>query len=405
MMMNINKFFNIVFRTPLYAQLYQSHGIFKEDIKSFADIRKLPTIAKTDLLGDYTRAIGKPEEVIKYHTTSGTSGIPTVVAFTKNDWDVYVRQNIKCLQLIGSTKRDLFYNATPYGMFFAGLVLHDAVIKMGARVVPAAILPSVSTHFNLIDLFKPTVFIGIPQYLLKLGISYENIGRDPRELSFQRAYCLGEPLPDKKRQFIEDLFDIDIFCGYGLSEVGAGAECSEKLGFHWPIEDIYVEILDEQNGKGELTYTTLTKTGTLAVRFRSRDLGYIFDEPCPCGEKTPIISHIEERIDDLVKIRGTLISPYAIEEAMYSVRGVNNYLFAIDEEDGLDVVKVYVEGRNIKALDIRNAINGVTFITPNNIKIVPDDQIPIIGRKKKRFFDLRKHNSFNNIIRKFIKTT
>ena len=156
------------------------------------------------------------------------------------------------------------------------------------------------------SLFK--IKLSLPLNLFKLGKNYEADGFDPWELTFKKAYCLGEPLPDKKRRLIEELWDIEIYCGYGLSEVGVGAECSEKRGYHWPIHDTLVEVLDEKRGKGELTYTTLTKTGTIAIRYRSGDLGYIIDEPCPCGDKSPLISHIEERLDDLVKVKGTLIT-------------------------------------------------------------------------------------------------
>jgi len=397
-----------VFKTPLYASLYESHGINRSDIKSKEDLSKLPTVSKKHINEDYTKAIAKPDDVIKYHTTSGSSGNPTVVAFTKNDWDIYTRQNAKCLQLIGATKHDTFYNTTPYGMFFAGMVVHDGAIRLGGKVVPAGTLSTAGAHLDLIKIFNPTVFIGIPQFLLKLGRIITDKGNDPRELSIKKAYCLGEPLPDKKRELIEDLWDIDVYLGYGLSEIGAGAECSEKLGYHWPIDDVLVEVLDEKNGKGEFTYTTLTKTGTLAVRFRSGDLGYIFDEPCPCGEKTPLISHIEERIDDLVKVKGTLISPFAIDAALYSFKNVNNYLFIIDEDEGIDSVRVYVEGSNIEeskidTLSIKNAIYSKIYITPKSVKFVEKDSIPLISRKGKRFVDLRKENSYNNKIRNFEK--
>jgi len=401
--MTLNNMLDLAFKTPMYAELYKARGIARSDIQSMDDLTKLPTVSKANLVKDYTKAIAKPEDVFKYHTTSGTSGTPTVVAFTQNDWDIYVEQNKKCLQLIGTTKKDKFYNATPYGMFFAGLVLHDAAIRMGAQVIPAGTLSSINAHFNLLELFNPTVFIGIPQYLFKMGNVYADTGKDPRDLSLKKAYCLGEPLPNKKREIIEDLFDIEVFCGYGLSEIGAGAECCEKRGFHWPIEDVHVEMLNEHYGKGELVYTTLKKTGTLAIRFRSRDLGYIIDEPCSCGDKSPLISHIEERIDDLVKIKGTLISPYAIEEAIYSVKGVKNYLFIVDDDNGLDTVSIYIEGSDINEEIIKDVINGATFITPKHVKLVPKDSIPIIGRKIRRFYDFRKGHLFNNTVRKFMK--
>jgi phenylacetate-CoA ligase len=130
-------------------------------------------------------------------------------------------------------------------------------------------------------------------------------------------------------------------------------------------------------------------------------LGYIFDEPCPCGEKTPLISHIEERIDDLVKAKGTLISPYAVDDAMYSFKNVNNYLFVIDDDAGIDSIRVYVEGIDIDPMKIKRAIYSLTYITPNSVIHVEKDSIPMISRKGKRFVDLRKQNPYNNTIRNF----
>ena len=394
---------DLAFKTPLYSELYKSRGLNRSDIDSVNDLNKLPTISKQEIVKDYARAIACPDKIIKYHTTSGTSGTPTIVGFTENDWNIYVKQNTKCLQLVGVNSHDIIYNATPYGMFFAGLVLHDAAIALGGKVVPAGVLSSADAHINLIKIFKPSVYVGIPQFLLALGNNLIDNGSDPREFSFKKAYCLGEPLPDEKRALIENLWDIDIFCGYGLSEVGAGAECSEKLGFHWPIDDVLVEVLNESNGKGELTYTALKKTGTLAIRFRSRDLGYIIEEPCPCGDKSPLISHIEERLDDLTKIKGTLISPFGIDAAM-SFKEIKKYLFVVDEENNLDSVRVYFEGSNIDHLKIKDAIYGLNFITPKSITLVPKGSIPFIGRKGKRFIDLRKENSYNNLVRKFEKS-
>lgn len=401
-MKELEHLMDLAFKTPLYAELYHSKGLKKSDISCIDDLTKLPTISKKDIIADFRKAIGKPEDVFKYHTTSGTSGTPTIVAFTKNDWDLYVRQNAKCLQLIGATKRDIFYNSTPYGMFFAGMVLHDASIALGGTVIPAGNLHTTQAHVNLIETFHPTVFVGIPQFLLKLGKTLNNQGIDPRELSFKRAYCLGEPLPEEKRKLIEEIWDIPVFCGYGLSECGAGAECSEKIGYHWPIEDILVEVLDEKNGHGELTYTTLKKTGTLAIRFRSRDLGYVHEEKCACGDPSPVISYIEARLDDLVKVKGTLLSPFAIDSALYSVQHVDNYLCVIDEKDGLDVVKIYIEGDNIDITGVKRAVSAITFVSPTSVDIVPKDDIPVIGRKSNRFIDLRKHTPYEKLVREFM---
>ena len=404
----LKKTMELAYKTKLYGNEMRKRNLKPEDFNSIEDLQKMPIISKKDIVKDFWAVIGKPDEVYKFHTTSGTSGIPTVVGFTYNDWDIYVEQNVRCLKLAGITKSDIIHNSTPYGMFFAGFVIHDAAKLLGAKIVPAGRLSTGKQHLDLIKMFNSTVFVGIPQYLLKLGYYLLDNDKDPKEYPLKKAYVLGEPLPESKRKKIEDIWDIDVRIGYGLSEVGAGAECEEKAGIHWPDDHILVEVINQDStGKGELCYTTITKTGTLAIRFASGDHSRIIEEGCPCGRKTLLIDYIEERIDDLTKIKGTLISPYTIDEVLFSINEIRNYLFVVDSFRGLDDARIYVElfknGDDKLMKKIKNEITASISITPK-IKFVEKDSIPIIGRKGKRFIDLRKKTAYENLIRNFEKT-
>jgi phenylacetate-CoA ligase len=382
----------------------KKNNLTPDDINSVENLSKLPIISKSDIIKDYWGPVGKPEEVYKFHTTSGTSGTPTVVCYTYHDWEMYVEQNIRCLKLAGISREDIIHNGTPYGMFFAGFVIHDAAKELGAKIVPAGRLTTGKQHLDLIELFNSTVFVGIPQYLLKLGYYVLENDEDPKEYPLKKAYVLGEPLPESKRNRIENMWDIDVRIGYGLSEVGAGAECEEKCGLHWPNDHVIVEVINaDSKGRGELCYTTITKTGTLAIRFASGDRSKIVGK-CSCGRDSILIDYIEERLDDLTKIKGTLISPYTIDDILFKFDEIRNYLFIVDSNLGLDSSRVYIELQSEESEDLKKKIKNFLLASLSisvDIKFVKKESIPLIGRKGKRFIDLRKNSKYEQVIREF----
>lgn len=397
--------------TKIYHNKLKSAGLTPDDIKTVDDLKKIPFSSKIDIVGNPESAVGDMDKVYKVHTTSGTSGHgETIVFFTKNDWDkVYVPENVRCLVRCGCTPKDRFYNSTPYGMFFAGQVLHDAVKALGGFVIPASTLETGMAHLNLIfnPIFRPTVFIGLPQYFLRWGNTALKSGKDPRESTLKKAYVLGEPVPPDVRKKIEDLWGVDCKIGYGLSEIGAGSECGEKDGIHWPEDEVIVEVIDPKTGetlgpneKGELVYTTLTKTGTIAIRYKSGDESSIIGRDCACGRKIVKISLIVQRLDDLTKIKATLVSPYQIESAMFS-NDIRTYLCVIDKVEDSDVIRIYVDADNSEELkdEIIKSIKTEVKISPTSVIFV--DNIPQIGRKGKRFIDLRKATPMADIVRNF----
>ncbi len=397
----------------LYRRKFKEAGLKPDDIKTLGDLKKIPFSSKTDIVRDPLGAVGDKANLFKLHTTSGTSGKgETIVYFTHNDWENYELQNARCLLMAGITKKDVIYNATPYGMFFAGQVLHDGAKRLGAFIIPASTLKTGMAHINNIQnpFFKPTVFIGLPQYLLRWGHTWINKGGDPSKSTLSKAYVLGEPVPKPVREKIETMWGIDCRIGYGLSEVGASAECEEKNGYHWCEDEVIVEVVDPETGeqledgeKGELVYTTLTKTGTLAIRYRSGDESAILGRDCSCGRTFAKLRLIETRLDDLMKVKGTLVSPYTIEDAVFT-HDVENFLCVIDKEEDSDVVRIYLEGFKRQTLQdqLVDTFITKTKFSPTSVTFVTE--IPQIGRKGKRVIDLRKDSPLNQEVRSFEKS-
>lgn len=404
----------LAYRTKLYSEKFKKAGIHPLDIRSIKDLRKIPFSSKDDFVKDFRACIGDTANLSVYHTTSGTTGIPTIVGFTNNDVEVQISIEQRNLQIIGIKQDDVVHNTAPYGMFFAGVDLHEATRRLGAVVIPAGKLLTGKQQAHIISYFRPTVILGIPQFILKWKYDYEEIGEDPRHSSLRLAYALGEPLPEDVRKRIENEWDMEVRLGYGLTEAGSGAECEVRGYYHWPEDQTYVEVIDPETGEslgedeeGELVYTTLTRTGTIAVRFRSGDISRLIFGECDCGRRNVRIALIKHRHDNLYKIKGTLTSPYAIDEAILKHPEIRNYLFVIDkDEKGVDTVKIYVEAQKQKPEilnDLAQRLGGAICFTPAEVKYVPLGSIMEIGRKAKRFVDLRKDETYQNIVREFMK--
>ncbi|MHA1266314.1 MAG: phenylacetate--CoA ligase family protein [Candidatus Helarchaeota archaeon] len=396
--------------TKLYHQKLKAAGLTPDDIKTIEDLQKMPFSSKEDIVRDPYAAVGDKKNLFKLHTTSGTSGKgQTIVYFTYNDWERYELQNARCLLSAGFTKEDIVYNATPYGLFFAGQVLHDGAKQLGAFIIPASTLKTGWAHINNIKnpFFKPTAFIGLAQYLLRWGHTWIKAGGNPAKTTLKKAYVLGEPVPPPVREKIEQMWNLDCRIGYGLSEIGASAECQEKNGYHWCEDEVIVEVIDpatgerlEEGEKGELVYTTLTKTGTLAIRYRSGDESALLGRECSCGRIHIKLRLIETRLDDLMKVKGTLVSPYTIENAIFSL-DVENFLCVIDKQEDSDVVRVYLKAHHSKELitQVKIQFQTHTKFSPTTIKFVKE--LPQIGRKGKRVVDMRKKSPINKLIEDF----
>jgi phenylacetate-CoA ligase len=404
----------LAFKTPLYSQKFKEAGLSLADITSLKDLEKLPFSSKQDIVKDYRAAIADHSNLAVFHTTSGTSGTPTVVGYTNNDVETQTINEARNLLTAGFKKGDIIINTTPYGMFFAGVCIHDAIRRIGAVVVPAGKLASSRQQVDMIHFYRPTGVIGIAQFILRWASLYEDMfGEDPRESSLNRGYALGEPVPEGKRKRIEDVWGIDLRIGYGLTEVGSGGECEEKNGVHWQEDLSLVEVIDPDNNervadgeRGELVYTTISRTGTLAIRFCSRDSSFIVGGDCSCGRITRRVMPPEFRLDSLIKIKGTLTSPFAIDSAIFSYEGVRDYLVVVSEDSsGLDRVDVYIDSDSFTPRQIESLYDrfgGKVWFNPSSVKIVEKDSIPVIGRKGKKIIDLRTEADYGDELKTFL---
>ena len=400
-------------KTRLYREKFKQAGVQPNDIKTYDDLVNIPFSSKEDFVKDYLAPIASRASV--WHTTSGTSGVPTIIGFSDNDLEAQTSMEARNLRMIGVTSQDVVHNVTPYGMFFAGICLHEGARRLGATVIPAGKLPTGRQQAVIIDAFRPTVILGVPQFILKLSYVYEKeIGKDPRKSSLRLAYALGEPLPDVVREKLEERWSIEVRIGYGLTEAGSAAECEEKDGVHWPEDHTLVEVIDPKTGErvsegeeGELVFTTLTRTGTISIRFRSNDFSHAILE-CSCGRTLLRLAPPKYRLDDLVKIRGTLTSPFAIDSAIFEFPEVRNYLFVVDKDPTgiVDLIKIFVEAdyQDPKTVEgLAEKLGGGICVTPNMIKYVPLGSIPTIGRKEVRFIDLRKDTPYKDSVKEFMK--
>ena len=401
-------------KTRLYREKFKQAGVQPNDIKTYDDLVKIPFSSKEDFVRDYLAPIASRVSV--WHTTSGTSGLPTIIGFSDNDLKAQTSMEARNLRTIGVTFQDVVHNVTPYGMFFAGICLHEGARHIGATVIPAGKLPTGKQQAVIIDVFKPTVILGVPQFILKLSYVYEKeIGKDPRKSSLKLAYALGEPLPDIVREKLEERWGVEVRIGYGLTEAGSAAECKERSGVHWPEDHTLVEVIDPKTGErvsegeeGELVFTTLTRTGTLSIRFRSNDFSRAILEKCSCGRTLLRLAPPKYGLDDLVKIRGTLTSPFAIDSAIFEFPEIRNYLFVVDKDPSgiVDLIKIFVEAdyQDPKTKEgLAEKLGGGICVTPNMIKYVPLGSIPTIGRKEVRFIDLRKDTPYKDAVKEFTK--
>jgi len=401
-------------KTRFYREKLKQVGVQLNDIKTYDDLVKIPFSSKEDFVKDYSALIASRVSV--WHTTSGTSGLPSIIGFSNDDLEAQTSIEARNLRVIGVKAQDVVHNVTPYGMFFAGICLHEGARRLGATVIPAGKLPTGKQQALVVDLFKPTVILGVPQFILKLSYIYEReIGKDPRKSSLRLAYALGEPLPDVVRERLEERWGIEVRVGYGLTEAGSAAECEEKNGVHWPEDQTLVEVIDPKTGErvsegeeGELIFTTLTRTGTLSIRFRSSDFSRATLEKCSCGRTLLRLAPPKYRLDDLVKIRGTLTSPYAIDTAIFEFPEIRNYLFVVDKDPSgiVDMIKIFIEAdyQDPKTIErLAEKLGGGICVTPNMIKYVRLGLIPTIGRKEVRFIDLRKDTPYKDTVKEFMR--
>ncbi|MDR0290253.1 MAG: phenylacetate--CoA ligase, partial [Treponema sp.] len=343
-------------RTPFYKKRLEAAGRQSpDDIKTLADLKRIPFTAKNDLRDGFPYgflSIPK-EDVVRLHASSGTTGIPTTIYFSRDDIKRWANYMARCIFGTGCTKSDVFQNMISYGLFTGGLGLHQGGEEVGMMVIPAG-AGNTARQFRLMQDFGTTVVHATPSFLLHVESRMKEAGVQRESLSLKRAFAGAEPYSEDTRRRIESLLKIDVYNSYGLSEMngpGVAFECQCKNGMHiW--EDGYIaEIISpdtlepvKEGEIGELVLTILCREATPVLRYRTRDLTSFYTEPCPCGRTHRRLRRITGRSDDMLIINGVNVFPSQIEEVIMGMKEVgNNYLIVVEKEGALDRLTVKTE--------------------------------------------------------------
>lgn len=396
-----------------YSTIFKKEGIKPGSIKSLQDIERIPLTTK-DSLREYwpygLLAVSK-DEIVRMHSSSGTTGRATVVFHTARDIDVWTNLLARCMFMTGMRKSDVFQNMMTYGLFTGGLGFHYGAERIGALVIPVGAGNS-KRQIQLMMDFQTTVTHVIPSYALHLSTVFAEMNLDPRQDTFVRIAFLGaEPHTEKMRLKIEEIYGYRAYNSYGLSEMngpGVAFECPYQEGMHIWEDSFLVEIIDPDNLKllpdgeeGELVMTTLQREGMPILRYRTKDLTRIIPEPCLCGRTHRRIERIKGRTDDMMILKGVNIFPMQIERKLMEIDGVGtNFLIVLDRENFNDAMTIKVEVErdyftgDIKPLEnlrkkIADELKSEILITPK-IELVEPDSIPKGEGKAVRVIDNRK---------------
>lgn len=342
-------------RSSFYREKFAGVGISDGTIKNLSDLKKFPFTRKTDLRDNYPFGLFCVDlkEVREIHASSGTTGNPTVVAYTKNDIGIWSEVMARCLAIAGATSEDIVQNAYGYGLFTGGLGVHYGALELGAAVVPMS-SGGTKRQLKLMHDFKTTVLTCTPSYSLFMAEEAREMGIDPRKSPIRIGVLGAEPWSEGLRREIEAAWDMTALDIYGLSEVigpGVAQECPEKKGLHIHSDVFLPEVIDPATGEdrpegedGELVITTLTKEANPLLRYRTGDIVSIASEPCGCGRTLPRISKVKGRTDDMLIIRGINVFPSQIEAVLLEVEGAQpHYQLVVERVKGLDTLEVQVE--------------------------------------------------------------
>jgi phenylacetate-CoA ligase len=399
-------------RVPLYRERLRAAGVQAADIRSLADLAGLPFTVKDDFRQTYPYGLlAVPiEDVIRVHASSGTTGKPTVVAYSRGDVDTWSEVMARTLMAGGVGRGDVVHNAYGYGLFTGGLGFHYGAERVGAAVVPISGGFTDRQMMALRDL-GATVLCCTPSYALHLAEAAEEAGLVPKGLKLRVGFFGAEPWTEAMRDALETRLNIMALNIYGLSEVigpGVSVECPERQGMHVAEDHFLPEIVDPATLApvppgvvGELVFTTLTKEALPVLRYRTRDLTSMTTEPCRCGRTLARIGRIMGRTDDMLIIRGVNVYPSQIEHALLQVADVEpHYLLVVRRDSALDTLEVRVEARAalaeagtdaMRALEavVRRKIYEVIGITAD-VSVVPPKTVERSAGKAQRVLDLRK---------------
>ena len=342
-------------RVPLFRGRLAERGLKPSDVKSLEDLARLPFTTKADLRDTYPFGLfASPlEEIVRFHASSGTTGKPIVVAYTREDVQDWTQVMHRCFLACGLHAGDIIQNAYGYGLFTGGLGAHYGAEALGASVIPIS-GGNTERQIMILKDFGVTAICCTPSYFIHLIERAGEMGIDFKKLPLRAGVFGAEPWTEAMRERIEADSPIKAYDIYGLSEIigpGVAMECLHQAGPHIFEDMFYPEVIDVETGKvlpdgaeGELVLTTLCKRAMPMIRYRTRDITALNSEPCACGRTLRRIQRIARRSDDMLIIRGVNLFPSQIEAALLAVEGtLPHYQIVVDRVKGLDELEVQVE--------------------------------------------------------------
>ena len=397
----------------IYQKKFAELGVTPDDIRSLDDIRRLPMTTKEDLRENYPFGLAcvPMRDCTRLHSSSGTTGNPTVVLHTELDLEEWAQAVARCLWMVGSRPDDVFQNSAGYGMFTAGLGFQYGAERVGMLTVPAA-AGNTTRQIKFIRDFGTTVLHAIPSYASRIYEVMKAEGVDPRKDTKLRVLCIGaEPHSEEQRQRIEEQLGVKAYNSYGISEMmgpGVAFECPEQNGLHIWEDYFIVEIIDPvtlepvPDGElGELVLTTINREAMPLLRYRTRDLTRLLPGTCPCGRTHRRIARLQGRSDDMIILKGVNIFPIQIEKILLKFKQVStDYLITLETTPSGDTMTIDVELNDLFADDymrlvslekaIERQLKDEILITPK-VRLVAKGTLAVSDEKKAvRVRDLRK---------------
>lgn len=389
-----------------YGEVYKQAGI--TGCANQEEFEKLPFSSKADLRNAYPLGIQAvpDEEVVRIHSSSGTTGKPVIIPYTEKDVDDWAIMFARCYEMAGITNKDRIQITPGYGLWTAGIGFQAGCEKLGAMAIPMGPGNTDKQLQMMMDL-KSTVLTATSSYALLLAEEINKRGLKD-SIYLKKGVFGSERWSDKMRAYIQKELGIELYDIYGLTEIygpGIGITCSENEGMHYWDDYVYIEIIDPVTGEnvpdgeeGEVVITTLVKEGAPLLRFRTHDISRIIPGECACGSKYPRLDTIRGRSDDMFKVHGVNMFPSQVEEILGQVDGVSSEYkidIAHDDEINRDVILVTVEAEGRVSFDrtsvrIRDLFKSKMSVTPK-ITVVPIGTLPRTEKKAKRVFDHREN--------------
>jgi len=401
---------NVCLNSPFYKKRLGELGITADSIQTPEDIRKIPFTTKQDLRENYPFGLvgGNMNEAVRLHSSSGTTGQPTVVVYSEHDICSWANMIARNMYMVGCRKEDVFQNSSGYGMFTGGLGFQYGSEWLGCMTLPAG-SGFTKRQIKFITDFGTTCLHAIPSYAIRLAEVIKDEGIDISKTKLHTLFIGAEPHTEEQRRRIERMLGVKAYNSFGMTEMngpGVAFECKYQDGMHLWEDNYIVEIVDPDtlepvpDGEmGEMVLTTLDRTMMPILRYRTRDLTRIIPGECKCGRTHRRIDRIKGRTDDMFIIKGVNVFPMQVEKILVQYPGLgSNYLITLETIDDVDVMTVEVELEGLETdiypeiqkmtKDITRALKEEILLTPQ-VKLVKKGSLPTSEGKAVRVKDLR----------------